>query len=288
MWYNIIKGGETMLVPNQYVEMRWHPQHKAYYIDKGYAFTKVGDIFMVKAEDLPKGSHAKVRVICDYCGKEILKEYREYVKGAQSGLDCCKPCFMQKMGDMCLEKYGVRNIFELQETQDKIKETLKGKYGDFVNVAHIPEIAEKIKQTNLKKYGVPYSAQATEVKKKMRQSLYQNKSVPSSKAEKYLCNLLAEIYGEANCTPCYAYDNLNFDCLLTIGDIKIDVEMDGWYWHEPKQEHDKRRNYFLTKRGFKVLRIRFNNALPTKEQIIDAVNYLVNTNHSLKIIELDI
>lgn len=40
--------------------------------------------------------------------------------------------------------------------------------------------------------------------------------------------------------------------------------------------------------GYKVLRIRATREVPTREQIIEAVDYLVKGNHSLKIIELDI
>lgn len=69
---------------------------------------------------------------------------------------------------------------------------------------------------------------------------------------------------------------------------KIDVEYDGWYWHKDRVQQDRRRNNFLIGRGYKVLRIKSTFQLPTNEQIIDAVDYLINTHHNYKEIILDI
>lgn len=83
-----------MLVPNQYIEVKWHHSNKNHYINKGYKYTYNGDAFFVKAEDLYSGSHQKVRVICDYCGKEYEVEFRNYIKvinnGEQNACDQCK------------------------------------------------------------------------------------------------------------------------------------------------------------------------------------------------------
>ena len=68
----------------------------------------------------------------------------------------------------------------------------------------------------------------------------------------------------------------------------IDVDYDGWHWHKNKQEYDKRRNYWVVDQGYKILRIRSNNLLPTHEQIKEAVDYLVKGNHTLTYIDLDI
>ena len=275
-----------MLVPNQYLTIRWHPRNKEWYINKGYVFTKIGDEFIVKADDLTLYSHDKVLVQCDYCGAIVKKAFKEYIRGTKSGKDCCKNCQKFKFADVCLEKYGVSNVFAREEVKEQIKETNKILYGH-ENIAH-GSLHYKVIETNMERYGVPYSTQAPEVITKMRQSLYKNGNVPSSKKEKEICQMLEDIYGSESCFPNYAYDRLNFDCLLVIDNIKIDVEYDGWYWHKDKQEEDKRRNYFLTRRGFKVLRIRSSEEMPTKEQIIEAVNILLSTDKKLMHIDLDI
>lgn len=140
----------------------------------------------------------------------------------------------------------------------------------------------------MKKYGVPYSTQAKEVIVKMRKSLQEKGCVPTSQKQLEVYNMLVQLYGKESCILNYPYDRLNFDCLLIVNDIKIDVEYDGWYWHKDKQEEDKRRNYFLTKKGFKVLRIRSLEEIPTISQIKEAVNILVKTDKKLLYIDLDI
>jgi len=345
-----------MLVEGQMIEVCWHPQTREYYISKGYSYTKMRDRFLVKAEDLSSGSHKKVLVICDYCGRLFQKGYTNYLNEKGNDKDCCKNCHLEKAKETNLIKFGVKNPFQSEEikekikttclevygaesasqssvvkekiaktniekygntctllnptikekaqkaceittgfknpffskkVQEKIKETNTQKYGEG-NIAHTPEISKRIRQTNLKKYGVLYSTQAPEVIAKMRESLYKNGNVPSSKAEKAVCAMLHEIYGKENCFNGYALDRINMDCLVLVDNCKIDVEYDGWYWHKDREEKDRRRNYFLIKRGYKVLRIQANNDLPTKEQLKDAIDYLVKDNHSLNYIKLDI
>ena len=51
-----------------------------------------------------------------------------------------------------------------------------------------------------------------------------------------------------------------------------------------------RRNFFLIRRGYKIVRIKANkwDTLPTEQQIIDAVDYLVKGDHSLTYIDMNI
>ena len=275
-----------MLIPNQMIEIKWNNKNKDWYISKGYVFTKSYDTVLIKAEDLAKGSHKKVLVSCDYCGKIFSKTYKEYIKGKKTGKDCCNSCQKLKTAEVCMEKYGVSNVFALEEVKEQINHTNLEKYGH-ENIAQ-GVLKEKIKETNMKKYGVPYSTQAKEVIVKIRKSLQEKGCVPTSQKQLDIYNMLIQLYGEDSCTLNYPYDRLNFDCLLIVNGIKIDVEYDGWYWHKDKQEEDKRRNYFLTKRGFKILRIRSYEETPTFSQIKEAVDILVKTNKKLLYINLDI
>lgn len=275
-----------MLIPNQMIEIKWNNKNKDWYVSKGYVFTKSYDTVLIKAEDLAKGSHKKVLVSCDYCGKIFSKTYKEYIKGKKTGKDCCNSCQKLKTAEVCMEKYGASNVFALEEVKEQIKHTNLEKYGH-ENIAH-GVLKEKIKETNMKKYGVPYSTQAKEVIVKMRKSLQEKGCVPTSQKQLEVYNMLVQLYGKESCILNYPYDRLNFDCLLIVNDIKIDVEYDGWYWHKDKQEEDKRRNYFLTKKGFKVLRIRSLEEIPTISQIKEAVNILVKTDKKLLYIDLDI
>lgn len=278
-----------MLVKNQLVEISWTPVTKNWLESKGYEFTGYRKKIQIKAEDLQPSSHIKVVVQCDYCENEFVTEYLLYLRSIETGKCCCKKCQKLKYKETCMAKFGVKNALQSKEIQDRIKETNEKRYGKG-NVAHTPEIAEKIKNKNIEKYGVPYVFQAEEVISKIRQSLYKNNAVPSSKPESSVCDLLESIYGIDNCYRGYPVDRINMDCMINLGTDKIDVEYDGWYYHKDRQEKDKRRNYFLIKQGYKVLRIKGNKKddIPTKEQIIEAIDCLVKGNQSYIEIKMDI
>lgn len=86
-----------MLLP-QKLEIRWIPRRKKHYTDKGYTFTKMGDLFEVDVKDLQKGSVETVKYRCDYCLEVRKKPYKYIVKARELGeKDCC--------GDVnCLKK----------------------------------------------------------------------------------------------------------------------------------------------------------------------------------------
>lgn len=220
------------------------------------------------------------------------KEVREKIEqanlekyGYKSAL--CNPDVVDKRNKTMVDRYGVDNLFRSNDFQRKLREKIFEEYG-CNNIAQVPYIAEKIKQTNLDKFGTRWSTQAESVKAKMRESLYKNGNVPSSSLESKFISLLKEIYGEENCVPSYPFGSLNLDCLLTIDGQKIDCEYDGWYWHKDRVDKDRKRNYFLIKNGYKVFRVESKTSLPTKEEIIKSIDYLVKDNHYYEKITLDI
>lgn len=369
-----------MLVPNQQITIKWNVANKKHFISLGYVFTAIGDEFVVKPEDLTKGSQYRVKVQCDYCGTIIDKIYQSYLRGKQSGdKDCCYNCQKLKHRETLIDKYGVTNISQIEETKTKKKQKAQEKYGvDCVlqsadikkqirqtclerygveapmqsemvkeksrctclekygceNASQAQQCKDKAIQTNLEKYGVPYTlqdeairakgratlinrygvahilqntevlakmandnlekygykwtCQIPEVRTKMTASLCANGNVKTSKLELTLHQMLVDIYGESNCIKNYPVDRIALDTLLMLNGNKIDVELDGWYWHRNKQEYDKRRNYFVIKQGYRVLRIKTNTQLPTREQLIEAIDYLVKDNHRYAEIVLDI
>ena len=52
-----------MLVQNQKIAMQWSSRNKKYYMELGYMYTKMKDIFYVNPIELPYGSKKKVKVI---------------------------------------------------------------------------------------------------------------------------------------------------------------------------------------------------------------------------------
>lgn len=83
-----------------------------------------------------------------------------------------------------------------------------------------------------------------------------------------------------------ALKEVSLDIAIELDDCLINVEYDGWYWHREREEQDRKRDYFLYSNGYKVLRIRSAYALPTNEELFEAIDYLITTNHHHKIITL--
>lgn len=98
-----MKGGEQVLVENQIVQMIWGTSNKKRYIQKGYQFTNFGDAFNIKIEDLANGSHIKVQVKCDYCGKIVFVAWRDYLKYKDDRYACQK-CRQRKTSENNLSK----------------------------------------------------------------------------------------------------------------------------------------------------------------------------------------
>lgn len=95
-----------MLIENQTVQMIWATRNKRMYMQKGYTFTKLGDTFEVRVEDLSKGSKAKIKVKCDYCGKIINVIWGDYLR-CKDNEYACKKCRQRKTSD--------KNLFVRQE-----------------------------------------------------------------------------------------------------------------------------------------------------------------------------
>ena len=323
-----------MLKENQYVHTIWNSSNKRHLISKGYIFTKMYDDVLVKAEDLSNGSRVKVVCLCDYCGQEIIKQYREHIKHG----DCCRKCFTQKVKNTVQSRYGVDNVMDIQNVKDKVKQTNLNIYGCTCTV-HNPEIQSKVKQTNIerygseyyfgsekgkqdiqqiidnrtedekqdilnkmqstclekygtcnasssdlikqkiininmKKYGVPYVIMNEDVKEKQVQSMINNRKNRTSKQEKKCYNIIKKKY--TNCKPSVRCGKYTLDYVINYKDIKIDIEYDGWYWHQKMQEHDDVRNKFVLDKGYKIIRIISDGKMPTLKQLQNAIDDITN------------
>lgn len=191
----------------------------------------------------------------------------------------------RKQAQTMIERYGVDHPKKSKEIREREVEHNRKKYGvDYYQQTE--EGKRRMVETNLKKYGVKYTLQSPKIREKGLQTLYKNGTCPTSKQQIYVCSLLKEIYGNCDLNkPAYSF---SLDCFVEVNGEKIDVEYDGWYWHKSRQEQDKKRNYFLMDRGYRILRIRANYELPTKEQLVEGIDYLVKDNHHLCFIDLDI
>lgn len=80
------------MILNEYVKVEWKTRSRKQYEDLGYIFTNYGDIFDVRIEDMPKGSHYKIDWKCDNCDYESNMCYRDYVKTLVDEKKYCRSC----------------------------------------------------------------------------------------------------------------------------------------------------------------------------------------------------
>ena len=122
---------------------------------------------------LTRGSHQKIDVVCDICGKERNMEYRTYFKLTNSLEDkyYCHKCSRIKAEKTNLNKYGCIAPLQNEEILKKMINTNLEKYG----VEHSSQLEEyklKQKNTNLEKYGYSTPLQNLEIKKEGNRKKY--------------------------------------------------------------------------------------------------------------------
>lgn len=102
-----------MLVENQLVEVKWCNPTRKWYESKGYKFTKQNETFYVKVDDLQPTSTCKVKVVCDYCGENVLTGFGNYMKGTknQTIKYACSKCGSKKQNELYHDKGKYYKIF---------------------------------------------------------------------------------------------------------------------------------------------------------------------------------
>ncbi|MBM6686589.1 hypothetical protein H9X90_04945 [Faecalicatena contorta] len=109
-----------MLIENQYLAMTWNRASCTWYKNRGYKYSRIGDTFIVKAEDLKPGSERFVKVRCDYCGQEFEMRYYLHYKNCKNSLkDACKNCAARKRSELTLKKRAEKAFLELQQICNK-------------------------------------------------------------------------------------------------------------------------------------------------------------------------
>lgn len=81
----------------QEIEITWNNANHNWFKQKGYHFTKFGDIFKAKIKDLRDGSTYKIKYECDYCHNICETSWGLYQKRAQKDFgDTCMNCAYHK------------------------------------------------------------------------------------------------------------------------------------------------------------------------------------------------
>ena len=155
------------------------------------------------------------------------------------------------------------------------REKFNGNYYCDACASGATETKNKRKETCIKKYGVENPMQVEEIRKKFNESLSKNGSVPTSSQQLKIYEMIKNEY--ENCEINYPISWFNLDCYVKINDVNIDVEYDGWYWHQDIYKDIKRDN-IIYKKGFKVLRIKSGYSIPSKEQLLEGLRILSETD----------
>lgn len=155
------------------VLIKWNSRNKSYYVNLGYEFTKMGEAFEVKVKDLTKGANTRVDVQCDYCGQISSVSWNSYchLKEKDNNSDCCNSpdCTGQKAKESMILLHGVDCSTKIPEVKEKINNTNLRKYG-CKNPFGNKDIQQKIRDTNLKKYGVKVPTQNPQIKEKAKKT----------------------------------------------------------------------------------------------------------------------
>ena len=164
-----------MLVPNQIVEVKIVRTNIKYYRNIGYD-VKYFDIITIPVEQLSTGSRVSVQVSCDICYKIYSKPYKRYIKQHTYGLDTCNKCKNIKAKKTCLDKYGVENVFQVNEFQEKCKQTCMERYGcEYISQTDIWK--KECKKTMIERYGNANAMNVPELKEKQQNSIYEHYGV---------------------------------------------------------------------------------------------------------------
>lgn len=88
------------IILDEYVLIKWNGKTRKHYEEKGYKFTKRGDIFKVKIEDVSSGSGVEINIKCPICG---VKGKSPINRISRQGHTKCNSC-SQKNKISVLEK----------------------------------------------------------------------------------------------------------------------------------------------------------------------------------------
>lgn len=192
------------------------------------------------------------------CGKTKVRkslDFHNIKKDETTLIESAK----QRRANTCQERYGTNNVFEREETQQKVRKTLIDKYGglgyqveelkkkskDTFNERYSKEQQEEMKNQrieNIKKAystGEPQKKILDHCKTGIPQSIAyetrrKNNSFNTSKPEDRAYNKLVEIFGKENIERQYKSDLYPFPCDLYIKSLDTYIELNYYFTHGPE------------------------------------------------------
>lgn len=256
--------------------------------------------FKVKVDDLQKGSNIKIDVLCDYCHKEILSmTYDQYIQRTKEvNKIACRKCYMQKVKEVSLLRYGVDSYTKTIECREKYMSTMLAKYGVKHN-SQLPDYREKFHNTCVERYGENYRNQFTkglkssEAREKRTKTLYANSSQMASKQQRYICELYRGVLN-------FPIKHYNIDVYLPNDNIVVEYDGGGHMLNvimgqETIEEYNRKeivRYNVIKKEGCKQIKIiSKNDLLPSDDvllqMLLTAKEYFNTTSHTWVSFDID-
>lgn len=146
------------MIIEEFFDVRIESRNIEHFTKLGYNVKK-GDTIKVKSSHLSKGSHTKIKIKCDYCKEEFTRKSKDHWKIKNKDKtktvdkDACFSC------GKCKSKESIDTFF------------------DGVRPMQRPEIKEKVRKTNLERYGTPCALNNPEIKKKGERTLIERYGV---------------------------------------------------------------------------------------------------------------
>lgn len=130
-----MKGGDVMYDENQIVQVRWNNTNELWYKNKGYLFTGKNSLFEVKAKDLTPHSDKRIKVTCDYCGKEFETLYAIITNGRKViQKDACSCCTGKKSNEVSWKRRANKYFSLAREVCEKEGYELLTDISEFTDV----------------------------------------------------------------------------------------------------------------------------------------------------------
>lgn len=142
---------------------------------------------------------------CPICGKSVRfidksRGYKVYCSLECKNSDKGKQLFNTKVKHTCLDKYGVKNVFQNREVIEKCKQTCLQRYG-YEHACQSEGIKKKTRETCIVRYNYPVSSQNYKVKEKLIETNMSRYGVPYT----FMSNMQKEKSKET-CLEKYGYE----------------------------------------------------------------------------------
>ena len=169
MTYFIYSNKNRFMILTEKVNVRVVALNIGTYKNLGYD-VEINKEIVVDIKDLPLNSRKIVKVECDNCHEVKDIKFCNYMTVFnKKNKYYCSKCKGESIKIGVQEKYGVDNVFQLNEVKDKSKVTNLKNTG-FEYPTQCKEIFDKTKKTNLLKYGFEYPIQNQEIKEKQQET----------------------------------------------------------------------------------------------------------------------